>query len=74
MKNITFREKLEKKLNSMNPKGSGAWFYSEYIKNKVKNVSPGYFDMMLAGTRTMRKDVEKIIRNFLENKGKNDSW
>ena len=62
------KERLEKKLNSMNPKGSGAWFYREFVKDKVEGVSPGYFDMMLAGTRTMRPEVKEIINEFLSQK------
>lgn len=62
------KEELEKKLKSMSPKGSVAWFYREFIKNKAKNVSSAHFGMMLIGTRTMREDVKEIIIDFLENK------
>ena len=64
------RKRLERKLNSMNPKGSGAWFYREFVKNNVENVGAGHFDMMLAGTRTMKPEVKKIINDYLgENNG-----
>lgn len=59
------KEKLEKKFKSMSPNGSGAWFYREFIKDKVENVGAGHFDMMLAGTRTMKPEVKDIINGFL---------
>ncbi len=62
---MEIKEKLEKKFKSMSPKGSVAWFYRDYIKGNVENVSPAYLDMMVSGTRTMRPDVKEIIDNFL---------
>jgi hypothetical protein len=59
------KEKLEKRFKSMSPKGSVAWFYRDFIKGNVDNVSSAYFDMMVAGTRTMREDVKLIVDNFL---------
>ena len=50
----------------MNPPGSGAWFYREFIRDKIENVGAGHFDMMLAGTRTMRDDVKAAINEFLD--------
>ena len=62
---MDIKEKLEKRFKSMSPSGSLAWFYREFIKGNVENVSPAYFDMMVLGARTMRQDVKEIIDNFL---------
>jgi hypothetical protein len=59
------KKEFEKKIKSMSPKGSGAWFYREFVKDKVDNVSQAHFDMMLSGSRTMRSDVKNIIMDFL---------
>ena len=59
------QRKLENKFKEMSPHGSKAWFYREYIKGNVNNVSQAYFEMMVSGSRTMREDVKDIINNFL---------
>lgn len=60
------QERLNKKLQSMSPKGSKAWFYREFIKGKIEGVTASYFDMMVSGTRTLRADVKEVIENFLK--------
>jgi hypothetical protein len=65
------KEKLEKIFKEMSPKGSLAWFYREFVKGNVENVSPAYFEMMVSGTRTMRPDVKEIIDNFLNTRNGN---
>ena len=62
------KKELEKEFNKMSPRGSNAWFYREFIKGKIENVSHAYFDMMVSGLRNMRPDVKQIIDKFINSK------
>lgn len=58
------KERLKKKLKKMNPPGSRAWFYREFIHGKIP-ITGGHFEMMLSDNRTMRDDVKVVINEFL---------
>jgi|GEM_PF-4097450 len=57
------KKQLEDKLSELDPPGNLLWFYKKYIMDL--GFGFGYFTMMLSGSRTMRGDVKKIIKDFV---------
>ena len=57
------KKKLEEKFSEMDPPGTLLWFFKKYVEKL--GFGFGYFTMMLSGSRTMRKDTEFIINEFL---------